>query len=113
MGTWSGRWYQNPPRHPSKPGVEKLSSLKVQPNIFLSLSVRLRLRLGRLDLGELDGWGRKARTSPSERLLAREGPRMSEAWVMINGVALRFVGSGGVASGSSDSSDSEWVEEEK
>lgn len=38
---------------------------------------------------------------------------MSGGWVAINGVALMPVGSGGVESEPSDSSDSVWVEEEE
>ena len=105
-------WYQKPPRHPSRADVEKLSSLNAQLNGCLSLWARLGLRLERLGLGGLGGWGRKARTSLSERLLANEGPRISGGWVIISGVAPWLVGSGGVDSEPSESSDSVRAEEE-
>lgn len=88
-------------------GVEKLSSLNVQPNSkCLSPDARFDARFGRLGFPGVGGWGRKPSTSLSERLLEREGPRTSIGWVIIIRVAPGIVGSGGVESGVSDSSDS-------
>ena len=69
-------------------------------------------RFERFGLAEAGGCGRKPRTSLSERLLEREGPRRSEGWVIINRVALGFVRSGGVDNELSDSSDSVLLEDE-
>lgn len=111
VGMGRVEWYQKPPRHPSRADEEKLSSLNAQLNGYWSLWARLGLRLERLGLGGLGGWGRKARTSLSERLLVKEGPRISGGWVTINGVAPWLLGSGGVDNDSSESSDSKRVEE--
>ena len=108
-----GSGVQNPPRHPSKAGVEKLSLLNVEPSKCVSLSVRLELRLERLGFSEVGGWGRKPKMSVSERLLEREGPSRSKGWDIINGVALGLVGSGGVESELSDSSDSALLEDDE
>jgi len=48
----TGLGYQNPPRHPSKAGVEKLSA---QPNKALSLDMRFEPRLGRLGFPGVGG----------------------------------------------------------
>ena len=91
--------------------MEKLSSLNVQWSECLSLDMRLE-RFERFGFAEAGGCGRKPRTSLSERLLEREGPRRSEGRVIINRVALGLARSGGVDNELSDSSDSVLLEDE-
>lgn len=93
--------------------MEKLSSLNAQWSECLLLDVRLE-RFERFGFAEAGGCGRKPRTSLSERLLEREGPRRSEAegGVIINRVALGLARSGGVDDELSDSSDSVLLEDE-